>query len=248
MKFSIITVCFNSEQTIEKTILSVLSQNYNNIEFIIIDGQSKDNTLEIINNYRDKIDCIISEPDKGIYDAINKGILKSTGEIIGILNSDDEFYDNTIITKIASHFLHNPTLDSIIGDVVFENNRKQIVRNYSSKNWNVNMFSWGFMPPHPSFYCKKIIYNKLGLYKTNFKIGADFELLIRFLMIQKINFEYIALIIVRMKTGGVSTRGLKSVYIINKEILNACKINGINTNYFKLYSKYFIKIFEFLKF
>ena len=248
MKFSIITVCFNSEQTIEKTILSVLSQNYNNIEFIIIDGLSKDNTLKIIDNYRDKIDCIISESDKGIYDAINKGILKATGEIIGILNSDDEFYDNTIISKIASHFLQNPTLDAIIGDVVFENNRQQIIRNYSSKNWNENMFSWGFMPPHPSFYCKKIIYNKSGLYKTDFKIGADFELLIRFLKIQKINFEYITLLIVRMTTGGVSTRGFKSVYIINKEILNACKINGIKTNYFKLYSKYLIKIFEYLKF
>ncbi len=248
MKISIITVCFNSEKTIEKTILSVLSQNYSNIEYIIVDGQSMDNTLEIINNYIDKIDCIISEPDKGIYDAINKGILKATGEIIGILNSDDEFYDNTIISKIVSHFLDNTALDSIIGDVVFENNRQQIVRNYSSKNWNENKFSWGFMPPHPSFYCKKDIYNKLGLYKTDFKIGADFELLIRFLKIQKINFEYISLIMVRMKTGGVSTRGFKSLYIINKEIFNACKINGIKTNYIKLYSKYFIKIFEYFKF
>ncbi len=248
MKISIITVCFNSDKTLEKTILSVLSQNYYNIEYIIIDGNSNDDTLGIINKYRNNIDYFISEDDKGIYDAINKGIRKATGEIIGILNSDDEFYDTEVISKIALFFSQNKKVDSIIGDIIFENENNQIVRKYSSKSWNISMFSWGFMPPHPSFYCKSSIYHEFGGYKTNFKIASDFELLLRFLKIKKISYQYISLIMVKMKTGGVSTRGFKSLYIINKEIKEACISNGVKTNYIKLYSKYFLKIFEFLKF
>jgi len=248
LKFTIITVCYNAEKTIEQTILSVINQKYSLIEYIIIDGGSSDNTLNIISKYSNSINKIISEKDNGIYDALNKGIKNSTGDIIGILNADDEFFDNSIIEKIAKSFLLNSTIDSIIGDIVFQNNSNKTIRYYSSRKWSVNKFSWGFMPPHPSFYCKRVCFDKYGKYLTDFKIAADFELLIRFLKIHKVSFKYLPIIMVKMKLGGASTSGFSSLLTINKEIYRACNLNGIKTNYLKLYSKYFLKIFEYFNF
>ena len=179
---------------------------------------------------------------------MNKGIKNSTGDIIGILNADDEFFDNSTIEKISNSFSLDPKLDSIIGDIIFQNYSNKTIRYYSSKNWSVNKFSWGFMPPHPSFYCKRELFDKYGMYLTDFKIAADFELLIRFLKIHKVSFKYLPLIMVKMKLGGASTSGFASLLTINKEIYRACNLNGIKTNYIKLYSKYFLKIFEYLNF
>ncbi len=247
-KISIITVSFNSEKTIKDTIESVLNQKYENIEYIIVDGASKDNTLNIISNYENKISKLISEKDAGIYDAINKGIRLSTGKIIGILNSDDIFYDEMVLKKINDHFNENPFCEAIIGDVQFINSKGNLVRRYSSKKWNVNKFKWGFMPPHPSFYCKKELYDKFGYYSTKFKIASDFELLIRFLKVNSVKFMYMPIIVAKMNLGGISTSGISSTILLNKEIYLSCKINQIKTNYFKIYSKYFLKIFEFLNF
>ena len=246
MKISIITACYNSEKTIKRTIESVLNQDYTNLEYIVIDGCSKDGTLDVINQYREKIDILISETDKGIYDAINKGILLSTGDVIGILNSDDVFYDNYIISSIALKFIDNANLDSIIGDIVFLNSKNKIHRYYTSSNWTPKKFSWGIMPPHPSFYCKKNIFLKFGLYRLDFVIAADYELLIRFLLINKIIYEYIPKIIVKMSLGGLSTKNILSNIKINKEVLRACRINNVSTNILKLYSKYFFKVKELL--
>lgn len=248
MKISIITVCYNAENTIERTIKSVLTQDYKNIEYILIDGQSTDNTMEIVSKYKKDIDILITEKDNGIYDAINKGILVSTGEIVGLVNADDELYDSNVISKVAKKFINSNNLDSIIGDIVFQGDSNKIIRKYTSRGWTVNQFSWGFMPPHPSFYCKRENFIKFGLYNTSFKIGADFELLIRFLKINNVNFCYLPFVLVKMKMGGVSTQGLSSLVTINNEIYRACSLNGIRTNYFKLYSKYFFKIFEFINF
>lgn len=246
MKVSIITVCYNAESTIENTIISVLNQNYIDLEYIIIDGLSKDNTMEIINKYNDKITHIISENDLGMYDAINKGIKIASGEIIGILNADDEFAYKNIIELIASEFIKNSNLDSLIGDINFLHNNK-IIRHYSSKSWSPNKLAYGFMPPHPSFYCRKHLYYKIGFYRTDFEIAADYELLIRFFYLNQITYYYLNNIIVNMKLGGKSTSGLSSLIKINSEILYACKLNGIKTNTFKLYLRYFKKIFEFIK-
>lgn len=246
MKISIITVCYNAEHTIGDTILSVINQDYNDIEYIIIDGDSVDNTVQIVTKYIDHVNLFISEKDNGIYDAINKGIKASSGDIIGLLNADDEFFNSNVVTTIANSFINQPELDSVIGDVVFFNKFNKITRKYSSNNWSTKMFEWGFMPAHPSFYCRKTIFDKLGYYDSHFKIAADYELLIRFLKVNKISFRYLPMIFVKMKLGGVSTRGFSSLITINKEILIACKRHGIKTNYFKLFLKYFIKIFELI--
>lgn len=248
MRISIITVCYNAADTIESTILSVVNQDYDKIEYIIIDGGSKDNTADIVSKYRKNIDLFISEKDNGIYDAINKGIQAASGEIIGLLNADDEFFNNSVVSDIAKTFIHQPELESVIGDIVFVNKFDKIIRKYSSNNWAIHKFEWGFMPAHPSFYCRKSVYGNLGLYDTEFKIAADYELLIRFLKVNKITFQYLPMIFVKMKLGGVSTSGFSSLITINKEIYLACKRHGINTNYLKLLLKYFIKIFEFTTF
>ena len=245
MKISIITVCYNSEKTIRKTIESVLNQNHIDIEYIIIDGGSIDNTLNIVYQYQKYINKIISEPDNGLYDAINKGILLATGEIVGLLNSDDVFINNDVVSDIVENFELNDNVDSIIGDVSFINNKGKKHRKYSARGWNPLKFSWGIMPPHPTFYCKRKYFFQFGLYRTDFKIAADYELMIRFLLVNKITYKYIPKVLVIMNLGGVSTKNLFSKIKINQEVLFACRLNKVKTNYFKIYTKYLFKIIEY---
>ena len=245
MTLSIITVCYNSEKTIKKTIESVLCQKYKDIEYIIVDGGSTDNTINIIRGYGNRISKFISEKDNGIYDAINKGISLAKGDIVGILNSDDIFYDNDTISCIADKFKRNKDLESIIGDIVFVKPNGKTHRHYGAFNWTPNKFSWGLMPPHPTFYCKRTLFAKFGSYRNDFKIAADYELLIRFLLVNKISYEYIPKILVKMNLGGISTKNIRSNLRINKEVLRACKLNNIDTNILKLYTKYLIKLKEY---
>ena len=246
LKISIITVSFNSVKNISDTIKSVLAQTYPNIEYIIIDGASTDGTIEIINSFGKNISIFKSEPDNGIYDAINKGIRLASGNIVGILNSDDFFYDSNVIQRVADAFKENK-IDALFGDAIFVDpeNTSRIVRYYSSKNFNPDKFKFGYMPAHPSFYVRKELFEKLGYYKVDYKIAADFELLIRFLYINKIVYRYVEMPFLYMRTGGVSNKSILSNFVLNKEIARGCKENGIHTNFFFIYSKYFIKIFEY---
>jgi len=246
LSVSIISVSYNSIGTISDTIKSVLAQTYPKIEYIIIDGSSTDGTIELIRSFGKSISKFVSEPDNGIYDAINKGIRLATGDIVGILNSDDFFFDNYVIEKVLRSFREHE-IDAVFGDAQFVDPKKtsKIVRYYSSKLFNVSKFKYGFMPAHPSFYVKKELFEKLGYYKTDYKIAADFELLIRFLYNNQIKYKYIEMPFVSMRTGGISNKSIRSRYILNKEIARACKENGIQTNYFFIYSKYLTKIFDF---
>jgi glycosyltransferase involved in cell wall biosynthesis len=247
LRLSIITVSNNSIPTVRDTVNSVLSQTYPNIEYIIIDGSSSDGTIELIKSFGNKIQKFISEPDSGMYDAINKGIRLSTGNIIGILNSDDFFYDNTVIQKVVDAFENND-IDAIYGDVQFVNpvDTSKIVRYYSSKHFNPLKFKYGFMPAHPSFYAKRELFEKLGYYKTDYIIAADFELLVRFIHVNQIRCKYLEMPFVSMRTGGISNKSILSNFTLNREIARACRENGIRTNYFNIYSKYFTKVFEYL--
>ncbi|MDY3266607.1 MAG: glycosyltransferase family 2 protein [Phocaeicola sp.] len=249
MKISIITTCYNSEKTISDTIDSILNQNYINYEYIIIDGSSKDNTISIIKKYKNLFGnklLWISENDNGIYDAMNKGIQMATGDVIGILNSDDFYTNNNILSRIADEFEKNTELDAIYGDIHFvdSNNLNKCVRYYSSKIFKRQLMRLGFMPAHPSFYIKKDKLLEIGLYKTNYKIAADFEFLLRAIYVNKIKTKYIPLDIVTMRTGGASTSGISSHKTIMKEHLRAFRENNVYTNIILLSLRYFYKIYE----
>lgn len=248
MKISLITVSYNSAATIKDTIDSIRSQDYPDIEYIVVDGNSKDNTVEILKENASLIDRWISEPDKGIYDAMNKALKLATGEVVGILNSDDYYSSNQIISQVAAAF-QDPTTDAVFGDLVFVDprNLKKVVRRYSSANWHPKKFALGFMPAHPTFFVRRKYYEQFGLFKTDYRIAADYELLIRLLYVHKLRYKYLPITMVNMRKGGVSSNGIKSNIILNNEIIRGCRENGISTNVFKVYPKYFIKLLELFR-
>ncbi len=245
MKISLLTVSFNSAATIKDTIESIRSQDYKDVEYIVVDGNSKDGTVEIIKSYDSFIAKWISEPDSGIYDAMNKAIGMATGDVVGILNSDDFYSTNVIVSQVSEAFA-DEKVDAVFGDLVFvdPNNLKKIVRTYSSAKWHPDKFARGFMPAHPTVFVRRRYYEQFGLFKTDYKIAADYELLIRFLYVNKLKYKYLPITMVKMRRGGVSSRNWKSNLILNDEIIRACRENGIKTNVFKVYPKYFTKFFE----
>ncbi len=245
-KISIITVCYNSAKTIEETFKSVQNQTYNNIEYMVIDGGSKDSTLDIIERYEGIISFWISEPDKGLYDAINKGIEKATGDYIGIINSDDVFYENTTIEKIAAFLSKNPHLDAVTGDIVQHKNGR-IIRKYSSANWSPEKLKIGFMPPHPSIFFKKELFLKFGNYLLDYQIGADYELIIRYFLKNKISYKYSGITTTSMMVGGASSSGLKSYNIITREIKKAFAQNNLKYIPLQVQFRFLWKIFGYIK-
>ena len=246
MKVSIITVVFNGRDTIKDTIESVVSQSHNSIEYIIIDGGSTDGTIDVIGKYGSKVDKFISGQDNGIYDAMNKGIALATGEVIGILNSDDFYIDKFVIERVVKEF-KNKQCDSVYADLIYvkPNNLEKPVRYYDSSKFNPSRFAYGWMPAHPTFFVKRSAYNEYGVFRTDLKIAADFDLMLRFLYTHNLTYSYINKSIIKMRVGGVST-SLSSIWINNIETLRVCKDNGIKTNIFKILSKYPAKILGFL--
>jgi glycosyltransferase involved in cell wall biosynthesis len=247
LKISIITVCYNSSKTIEKTILSVANQTYDNIEYIVIDGNSNDNTLEIIESYQCKISKLISEPDKGLYDAMNKGVSIATGDLIGILNSDDTFYSSTVIEEIVNFHKKNK-IDASIGNIIQHKENGNMVRFYSSKNWNPQKLKIGFMPPHPSLFLKRELFLKYGNYDLGYKIGADYELITRFFLSKEITWMYSGVTTTAMLVGGLSSSGTSSYKLITNEIYKALIMNEISFSPIKIKIRFFWKIIEFFKF
>ncbi len=242
MKISIITVVWNNKDTIKCAIDSVLNQTYKKIEYIIVDGASTDGTIDIIKSYGNKISRFISEPDDGLYDAMNKGIKVATGNIIGILNSDDFYIDNNVIKKVANIFKEKG-VDSMFADLVYvkPNNLDKVVRYYDSSKFLPNKFQYALYPAHPTFFVKKEIYDKYGIFKTNYKIAADFDLMARFLYTNRISYYYLNEAIIKMRLGGVSS-SFSSVWINSLEQLRVCNENGIKTNICKILFKYLIKL------
>ena len=227
MKVSIITISFNAQGTIEKTLKSIAGQSYKKIEHIIVDGGSKDNTLDICKSFP-HITKIISEVDNGVYDAFNKGLKLATGDVIGFLNADDIFYSKDTCSEIANNF--KPNIDCVYGDLEYINKKGNIVRNWISMSYKPGLAKKAFMPAHPTFYCRKEIYKSLGGYNDSFKIAGDFELCLRFLEKNRISSFYINKKLIKMLVGGISNSGLKSKRVIHKEQLRAFRINKIQVN------------------
>jgi glycosyltransferase involved in cell wall biosynthesis len=228
-RLSLITVCFNSEATIEKTFISVLTQSYENIEYIVIDGASKDRTLEIIDTYRAGIDILVSEPDKGLYDAMNKGIALATGEVIGFLNSDDTFESETSAACLMSPF-SDKNVDCVYSDLVYVNHSNQIVRYWRSRSFEEGYFGKGWSPAHPTFYVRKKFYENLGGFDCHISYGNDVDLMMRYLEIEKLTSFYVPKVTVRMLIGGVSNRSLQTIWVQNTSTIYLAKKYGIPCN------------------
>jgi glycosyltransferase involved in cell wall biosynthesis len=228
MKVSIITITYNAENTIFNSLNSVFSQSHKNIEHIIVDGGSKDNTVKICKEFN-HISKLISEPDKGVYDAFNKGLKLATGDIIGFLNADDVFFNENSVQEIANAFSNTET-DIVYGNLDYVNKEGKVVRNWISKSYEKGLIKKAWMPAHPTFYCKKEVYDQLGGYNDGFKIAGDFELCLRFLEVNKVSSYYLNKKLVKMLVGGISNSGFKSKWTIYKEELRAFKINNIFVN------------------
>ncbi len=237
MKFTIITATYNNQNTIADTVNSVVSQTYINIEHIIIDGKSSDNTISVIKKKSNRIAKIISEKDNGIYDALNKGINEATGDIIVFLHADDIFGDKTIIEKASKLFMKTKA-DGIYGDLqyVSKEDTNKIIRHWKAGTYSFSKLKNGWMPPHPTFFVKKEIYDKYGLFDTNFSIAADYDIILRFLGKYKISTAYLPEVMIKMRIGGKSNKNIKNIALKMKEDIKALKknkIGGIHTLFLK---------------
>jgi len=246
LKISIITVSFNSQNTLRRTIESVLSQDYNNIEFILIDGASTDWTLDIISNYKDSIDFFVSESDKGIYDAMNKGILAATGDIIGILNSDDFYSDNYILNKVVSKF-NECSCDAVYGDLMYVkySDASKVFRYWKSGIFSLKKIRRGWMLPHPTFFVRKSVYNKYGLYNTKLRSASDYDMILRLLYKHNLNVEYIPQVLVKMRAGGHSNSNFINRFRANRDDGKAWKLNHLDKPIFIRLFKPFRKVRQF---
>lgn len=244
MKISIITICLNQCENIKETIQSVLKQNHKNIEYIIIDGGSSDGSIEIINSFASQIHCFISEPDKGIYNAINKGLSKTSGDVIGLLHAGDVLYDRNVISNVSKCF-HEKDYDLIYGhSVVYTKERKKIVRNNISPEYKDNLMKFGWFPSHQSIYYKSDVFDKCGNFNEYFKIAADYEFLLRVLLVHNLNAYRLDMYLVKFYLGGLSSKNINNVLRSNYECLISWKYNNLRISFYTIPMKMLRKILQ----
>jgi glycosyltransferase involved in cell wall biosynthesis len=244
LKISLITVTRNAEKTIGRCIKSVIDQNFTNIEYIIIDGGSTDKTIPIITQYARDISYFISEPDDGIYDAMNKGIKLASGDIIGMLNADDFFSDDEVLAAVAGELGKND-VDIVYGDLDYINAKGNIVRKWRSKSYKDGLFNWGWMPPHPTFYCKRNLFGILGLYSLEYGTAADYELMLRYMHLNMVRSSYIKKVMVKMSVGGASNKNYRNRVKGLLYDLKAMRNNGIKAPVLALLFKPLRKIVQY---
>ena len=234
MKISIITVTFNSSSFINECLKSVKEQKYNNIEHIIIDGASTDKTLSILESKRKQLAAFVSEPDKGVYHAMNKGIKIATGDIIGFLNSDDFYANEEVISRVVKFFKSDHSLDACYSDLIYTDkiNTSKIIRYWKSNEFMPGSFSKGWCPPHPTFFCRRSVYEKFGNFNLDYQIASDVELMMRFLEVNKINILHIPEIWVKMRMGGISNKSFKNIIKLNLEVFKALYSHNLPINPF----------------
>lgn len=247
MKITVITVCKNSALTLERALSSVAQQNWGSIEHIVIDGGSSDSTFEILKRYSKNLTHVLSGPDNGIYDAMNKGISLSSGDVICFLNADDYYASESSLSLVAQR-MEKFSLDALMGDVYFfsKSNPKRITRRYRSNYFSPKRLAWGWMPAHPSLFLRREVVKRVGKFDDSYKIAGDFEFIVRVFLNQNLKFQHVPKVLVCMQSGGISTNGWRSKLILNREVLRACRENGLRTNFFKILSKYPFKLLEFI--
>jgi glycosyltransferase involved in cell wall biosynthesis len=248
VKISIITVCFNSGATIRDTIESVRDQTHNNIEYIVVDGGSSDETLSIVSEYTNSVSKLIIEPDQGIYDAMNKGLGVATGDVVGIINSDDVLYDSGVIARIAEAFQVDEKCEAVYANLVYakRNNLDSITRTVIAPSFGLWKIRFGFIPPHPSFYARLELFSRLGNYKLGYRVAADIELMVRFIL-SGIRLVHLPMIAVKMREGGISSNGFWWRVHQNFEIVRACRENGIYSNIFMISMKLPFKFLSYFR-
>lgn len=246
MKISVITACYNSASTIEDTLLSVTGQDYADLEYILIDGASKDETMEIVNRYKDRIAKIVSEEDKGIYDALNKGIALASGDVIAILHADDLYAHASVLSSVMRVFAEKKS-GSLYGDLHYVDraDTNKTIRNWKSGSYYPGIFRKGWMPPHPSFFLRREYYERYGSFDTSFRTAADYELMLRMLEKHKVSTAYLPEVLVKMRVGGVSNVSLKNRIKANQEDRRAWKVNGLNPGLLTLIRKPLSKIAQY---
>ena len=247
MKISIITAVFNAANTIEETLLSVAQQTHQNVEHVVVDGGSSDATPKIIACHRDKLARFISEPDHGVYDAMNKGLALASGEVVGFLNADDVYADKDVLSRVVD-IMERESLDALFGDVEFfrPEDPTRTVRRYRSARFSPDQIALGWMPAHPALFLRRRVYENYGLFRTDYRIAGDFEYCARIFHGNTLAYRNLPETLVRMRTGGISTSGWRNTLLLNREVLRACRENGIDTNILKIFSKYPAKLLEFL--
>ncbi len=248
MKISVITVAYNSAATIARTLRSVARQQHPNIEHIVIDGGSQDDTVAQVQRHGSHVHTLVSEPDHGIYDAMNKGLANATGEIVVFLNADDYYAHPSVLTKVDSMFA-DASLDMVFGDVAFfrATQPDQPIRRYRSDRFKPSRISWGWMPAHPALFVRRSVFESTGPFQINFRIAGDFEWVARAFQNKTLRYRHLPEVVVHMQTGGISTQGWRSTVQLNCEVMRACRTNGIATNWFKILSKYPFKLWEYVR-
>lgn len=246
MKISVITVCYNSAATISRTLRSVREQSYWNIEHIIVDGGSTDNTLALIASEGGKMAKVVSEKDNGIYDAMNKGIKLARGDVVGFLNSDDYYKGPGVLEKVAA-VMQTEDLDALYGDVeFFRSGRPDVItRRYNSSRFSSDRLGWGWMPAHPALFVRKTLFEQFGAFQADYDVAGDFEFIARVFKNNSLRYQYLPQSLVRMQLGGVSTSGWRATLQLNREMMRACRNNSINTNWIKMLLRYPLKALEF---
>lgn len=246
LRISIITVCYNSAETIEETLQSVTSQDYPSIEYILIDGSSTDDTLKIIHQYKEKISLILSEKDEGIYFALNKGITLATGDVVAILHADDFYADKSVISRVMQAFQMH-AVDTVYSDLQYVDryHSDKIIRNWKAGNYDPALFLKGWMPPHPAFFIRKKCYDTFGNFNTLLKSSADYELMLRMLYKYKCSAFYIPEVLVKMRVGGQSNKSLGNRIRANREDKKAWKLNGLTPAFFTFIYKPLSKLKQF---
>jgi glycosyltransferase involved in cell wall biosynthesis len=247
VNISIITAVFNRSSTIVQAVKSVQQQTYPEIEHVVIDGASTDGTLQLLHECLHDDAILVSELDCGMYDAINKGIVRSSGEIIGLMHSDDVYANKHVLADVADIFA-DPEIDAVYGDVAFfrPSTPGKLVRRYRSDLFNPERLAWGWVPAHTALFLRRRVFEQYGFYKINYKIASDYEFMARIFRSKVIRSKYLPNVLVHMRIGGVSTGGWRNTVLLNQEVLRACRENGIKTNMLKILSKYPLKIMEFL--
>ena len=247
MKISIITVCYNSAQTISLTLESVREQTHDAIEHIVIDGGSSDETLAVVAREGKHVAKLVSEPDRGIYDAMNKGIEIATGDVIAFLNADDYYHDVTVLERVAK-VMQEERLDALYGDVEFFRSTRPdgVARRYNSGRFSAGALSWGWMPAHPALFVRRTLFKRFGGFRVDYRIAGDFEFVARVFQHGQLRHRHLSAVLVRMKLGGASTGGWRATVELNRAMMRACRANAVPTNWFKLMLRYPFKGWEFL--